>query len=81
MKLLKELRQELVRIGATQRLQELNQERDALVKLLNSDSNKAKKIIKHVKRKKYILKKKHWTQLPKNRAKMLKNVRNAMRNQ
>ena len=79
MKLLKELRKELIIAGATQRLLELNQERDVLLKLLNQDNEKRDKILAHVKRKKYTRRKKHWTQLPKNRKKMMKNIMKAAR--
>jgi hypothetical protein len=69
-----QLREELIKLGAVQRLSDLNKEREVLLKLLGQEESrevKAKEIIKHVKsRKKYKLKKKHWTQTPEGKKKM-----------
>lgn len=56
-------------LGVNQRLLELNQERDIIIKLAKSNDSSAKSndIIKHVKEKKT---KKHWTQTRKGRERM-----------
>ena len=74
MKSIPELREELIRIGATQRLLELNQERDALLKFLNRKSSKSEKILTHV-RKKYKRNGKHWTQKPENKEKLMRMIK------
>jgi hypothetical protein len=53
---MRSFRDELVRIGALQRLQSLNRERNILLKILHmkddSDEKKAEKIVREVKKKK-----------------------------
>lgn len=82
------LRSQLLILGAQTRLQDLNRERDELLKILNvkesitvkeygilKELNKVKgdKITKI--RKKYKRKGLHWTQKPENKAKMMKNMK------
>jgi len=67
-----QLREELIKLGAVQRLSDLNKEREVLLKLLGQEESrevKAKEIIKHVKSHKKG-KKLHWTQTPEGKKKM-----------
>lgn len=57
---------QLIVSGATQRLQEVNKEREYLVKLIDKYSHT--KVV----RLKIKTKKKHWTQLPENKARVAK---------
>jgi hypothetical protein len=54
MKTIQEIKKELLMLGVNQRLLELNQERDIIIKLAKSNDSSAKSndIIKHVKEKK-----------------------------
>ncbi len=76
MKSLQEIKDELLKLGATARLSDLNKERELLLKILTKDAELKNKINKHI-RKKYIRKGKHWTQLPKNRAKLMAMTKKA----
>lgn len=68
----KEILDDAFKEGATLRLSTLNHERDALLSVLGDKGSpeEAKAIITHVKRK-------HWTQRPENRARVLKQMRRA----
>lgn len=63
------MKENLIKLGAIQRLSELNKERDVLLNFLNrrDDSGKAKEVMQTVKQ---VSKKKHWTQTTAGRAKM-----------
>ena len=69
MKSLKEIKEELIRDGAVQRLQDLNKEREILLKIINWKPSKQAEIIKDATA---IRKKKHWTQTAAGRKKMSK---------
>lgn len=70
------LHQELIALGATQRLEELNKERERLIKLIDKYSAKPiPRLVKSNKRKKL-----HWTQLPGGRERMSRIQRARFRN-
>lgn len=81
------LKSQLIILGAQTRLLSLNRERNELLRILNQsdDISEIKKIAiikdlqKQKARKKFTVKNPHWTQKPENRAKMLKQVRKAIR--
>ncbi len=78
MKSLKEIRDELVSIGATQRLLELDKERATLIRLINGveKHDLTQKVLKSIKKVKRYSSKgksyngKHWTQTAKGKAKL-----------
>jgi hypothetical protein len=72
---LNEMKEKLIKLGAQQRLSDLNKEREVLLTLLghggtplSKERSKAKEVLDSVK----VVKKKHWTQTPAGRAKMSK---------
>jgi hypothetical protein len=67
---LNEMKEKLIKLGAQQRLSELNKERDVLLNLLgrSDDDQKKKDVLNSVKSVKK--NKKHWTKTPEGRAHM-----------
>jgi hypothetical protein len=72
------LQSQLVKLGATVRLQSLNRERDILLRILDQkdDEVKQKDIIKSLKKRKYTKRKKqHWTQTSAGKRLMAKHMK------
>lgn len=84
MKSLKEIKNDLLALAATHRLEELNKEKELLIRLIEGAANhnlkksikKTTKLIKRSKRKykkgfKYTKSNPHWMQKPENRARVI----------
>ncbi len=84
MKSLKEIKQELLKDGAVVRLQDLNKERELLLKIIGNGHNKAEKVLKAASsvrklkkaaNKGFSYKGKHWTQTPEGRERLSKAMK------
>jgi len=80
MKSQQEIKDEILKIGATKRLEELNREREYLVSILGENVKKSKAIIKTSNRLRgRSYNGTHWMQRPENRSKVMKMVRKMQR--
>lgn len=82
MKSPKEIRNELLKIGAVRRLEELNEERKILIKILEGDVEKRKRVTSTIRLRasnRLHHKGLHWTQKSKNKAKLKEMAKKSAR--